>query len=453
MLSIMNFLAKRIAQSCLLGAVVLAGCTRYERLPLDKESHLIASASELEGGGARRITLGALDRLVVVNNPALRAARAKLGIGAAQVMQAGILPNPQVAVTYPFLIAGPGVTQNVKSILLLGTKGEAAQNAASELSAALLWQEWQTIGKARLLFIDIISGERTKKLIAQTRKFLQERFNLTSAAIRDGNATLATLSPDLTATGDIQKAYDDLERLQLSRRNQLNALLGLASSAKLTLVAPADVPHVDPTMIRRQLTTLADRRPDLIALQYGYRSEDAKVREAILSQFPNLSVGVASVGTGNMANTLTFGPQLTVDLPIFDRNQGGIAVEQATREQLYREFNTRISAAVGEINSLLSEQTLLSRQLFGLRPRLKEARTIAKKTEMAFKQGTFDERAYVDIEVALLAREQEKVGLQQAILEGQVRLATLGGISMPQVAIESEAPPADPLGVFREVAR
>ena len=35
---------------------------------------------------------------------------------------------------------------------------EAAQNAASEISATLLWQEWQTIGKARLLFIDTIDA-------------------------------------------------------------------------------------------------------------------------------------------------------------------------------------------------------------------------------------------------------------------------------------------------------
>jgi biotin carboxyl carrier protein len=242
----MIVLAKCIARCFLVGgAAALAGCAAYERLPLDKESSLAASASELEGAGAKRFTLAALDRLVVLNNPDLRAARAKLGVGAAQVLQAGILPNPPVAVSYPFVIAGPGITQNVKSILLLWTKGEAAQNAASEISATLLWKEWQTIGKARLLFIDTIEGERAEKLMFQSRKFLQERFNLTSTAIGQGNATLATLSPDLVALGDIQKTSDDLERLQLSRRHQLNALLGLApgvaaeeGSVLVTTMAP-----------------------------------------------------------------------------------------------------------------------------------------------------------------------------------------------------------------------
>jgi hypothetical protein len=43
--------------------------------------------------------------------------------------------------------------------------------------------------------------------------------------------------------------------------------------------------------------------------------------------------------------------------------------------------------------------------------------------------------------------------LQQALLEGQVGLATLAGAGMPQFAIEPEAVPPDPFGVFREVAQ
>lgn len=437
----------------------MAGCASYAPRPLTKEARLVDRASDLEGARGRRINLAVLDRLVLANNPELRAARAKLGVSSAQVLQAGILPNPQIAASYPFLIAGPGTTnaygaaieQDIKSILLLKTRGETANAAAKEINATLLWQEWQTIGKARLLYVAIASGEGAKKLIFQNRGFLEERYKLTSTAISQGNATLATLSPDLVAVGDIQKVYDDLERLQLSRRHQLNALLGLAPDATLALAATPAVPKIDAAAIRRSLAGLADRRPDLIALQYGYRSEDAKVRLAVLSQFPNLAVGVG--GGGDTTNIISFGPQLTIDLPIFDRNQGGIALEEATREQLNREFSARLTAATGEVGALLSEQALLSRQLASLEPRLRQARDIAERTETAFRQGTFDERAYVDIEVARLTREQEKVALQQALLEGQVGLATLVGAGLPSVTIEPEGAPADPLGLLRQVSR
>ena len=436
-----------------------AGCARYQPLPLDTSPDLVARPSDLIGAETERVGLGTLDRLVVANNPDLRAARAQLGVSDAQVLVAGILPNPQVTAAYPFLVSGPGTVdsysagfaQDLKSLLIYRTKGEVAGAARQNVSATLLWQEWQTIGKARLLFVDILSGERTLRFIVESRKLLKQRYDLTNTAIGQGNATLATLSPDLVAVGDIQKTFDDLGRLQLTRRHQLAALLGLSPDAPLALASTAAVPRIDAVRIRSDLATLADRRPDLIALQFGYRSEDAKVRQAILSQFPNLSVGLFA--GQDTSSILAIGPQLTMDLPIFDRNQGGIALETATREQLRREFTARVTAATGEVQALLSEQALVARQLVDLEPRLREARTIAQRTENAFKQGTFDERAYVDIQSARLAREQEKVGLEQAQLDGRVALATLVGAGFPLVVIPPEAPPANPLGLLSAVSR
>lgn len=440
-------------------AASMAGCAKYERLPLDTSAAPLARSADLVGDSGRRITLAALDRLVVDNNPDLIAARKQLGVAEAQVLIAGILPNPQVQAAYPFLIAGPGTvdsysagfTQDLKALLLYQTKGEVARASRQTVNATLLWQEWQTIGKARLLFVDIVAGERLMGFIVKTRQLLQERFALTNHAIGQGNATLATLSPDLVAVGDIQKTADDLARTQLVRRHQLAALLGLSPDARLVLSSTLDVPHIAPAVVRDELATIADRRPDLIALQYGYRAQDGKVRQAILSQFPNLQVGLFA--GQDTSDILSIGPQVSTEVPIFDRNQGGVALENATREQLNREFAARLVAAKSEVLALLSEQTQIARQLAGLEPRLREARRIAETTETAFRQGTFDERAYVDIESARLAREQEKVTLLQAQMDGQVALATLVGARFPLVTLAPEPPPADPLGIFHEATR
>jgi outer membrane protein TolC len=453
-------MSKRVLGAALIGAcATLAGCSSYRPEPLDRMPNLAARASDLVGEGGRPIALPDLDRLVLRNNPDLRAARAKLGVATAQVIEADLLPNPQIGLSYPFYLAGPNgsdafsvsVAQDLRSILLRPTRLEIVGAAAAAINASLLWQEWQTLGKARLLLVDIVSGERAEKALQRNRKFLQERFDLTSAAIKQGNAPLATLSPDLVAVGDIEKSYDVLERLQLSRRHQLNALLGLAPDAPLPLAGASETPHIDAQRIRRDLANLADRRPDLIALQYGYRSEDAKLRQAILLQFPNLAIGL--VGGRDSSSIYSFGPQASFELPVFNRNEGAIAMEQATREELNREFNARLTAAAGEIGALQSEQALLARQLADIEPRLKEAHLIAGKAEAAFKQGLFDERAYVDTQVAQLMREEEKIGVQQALLDGQVELATLIGAGMPQASIGPEPTPADVLGLFQETAR
>ncbi|MBU69641.1 MAG: transporter [Cupriavidus sp.] len=429
----------------------------YREAPLSRASMLQTRVASLHGhpAGTHAFTIAQIDRLVLDNNPDLMAARTQLGVAQAQILQASLLPNPQVNGVYPFLVGGPGtadgfsagLNQDVRSLLTLSARTESAQAGAAQINASLLWQEWQVVGRARLLVVDIVEGERLRGVLDRSHAALSERYRLTEQAIRQGNATLATLSPDLLAVGDLQKVQNDLERLQLSRRQQLNALLGLAPDVSLPLATNLRVPSVDATAIRRGLADLADRRPDLIALQFGYRSQDAKLRAAILGQFPNLIVGVT--GGRDTTRVYSVGPQASVDLPIFNRNQGFIAIEDATRRRLGAEFSARVTAATGEVEALLAQQAVLARQRTELRPRLEEARTIAERVEQAFKAGNFDERSYVDIAVARLSREQELIGLEQALLDGQVALATLTGAGLPKAA---PLPPFEPeiLPIFQE---
>ena len=88
----------------------------------------------------------------------------------------------------------------------------------------------------------------------------------------------------------------------------------------MTLSDSVDLPAVDAAAVERTLTDLADRRPDLVALQLGYRSQEERVRGAILAQFPLLALGIS--GGHDTSDVRTLGPQITLDLPLFNRNQG-----------------------------------------------------------------------------------------------------------------------------------
>lgn len=131
-----------------------------------------------------------------------------------------------------------------------------------------------------MLFVGIVSGDRAKKLIGRTQKLLIDRLDRATVAINQGNGSLATLAPDLASVAEIQKIQDKLDRTQLSRRHQLNALLGLAPHVQLTLSGRDQPKALSTRLIHDSLDGLADRRPDLIALQYGYRSQDSKLSQA-----------------------------------------------------------------------------------------------------------------------------------------------------------------------------
>jgi outer membrane protein TolC len=437
---------------CVAGWLVLslAGCATYDPLPLDTASNLKHRLADLDHAGVdirRPLTVDDVTVLAVRNNPDLIAARFQRGVAQAQVLLAGILPNPSISASYLFLIPGGAATaagafadavgasivQDVQKSIAVIEKVRVAKADALQVDASLLWQEWQLIGKARLLAVDLIEGVKTRQVLVENRDLLMDRFNRGNKAMAEGNATISTVSPDLAAVSDIHKQLDDLERDHTSKRHDLNALLGLAPEVPLPLISDLKIPKIDPKFVRSLLLGLPNRRPDLIALQLGYRSQEAKVRGAIVGQFPSLTIGPSY--SGDTSNVVSIGPQITMDLPIFDRNQGNIAVEQATREQLRAEFTARVAAANGEVRATLADQQLIVKQISEQKTELDLVEKFASQAERALRERNIEERAYVDLVTASYTKQIAILALEQLLLEEQVSIATLIGAGMPQATL------------------
>jgi outer membrane protein TolC len=427
--------------------LVQAACAQYQPLPLASHPTLAGAVSGLRHDGytvTAPLTVSEVAMLAVQNDPDLLAARAQHGVAQAQLLQAGLLPNPQLVAAILPLVAGPGVTKawnavlsyDIKSLITLSARRGAARDVAQQVDAQLLWQEWQVVGQARLLAVDIIEGNRSLALLKHTRDLLAQRERRSRHALAAGNATLSSVAPDVAAFRTAQIQVNDLERLQMSRRHQLNALLNLAPGVPLPLTDTPDLPSFDPNAVERALPTLAERRPDLIALQLGYRAQDAKLRAAILAQFPNLNFGIS--GGSDNSNVRNIGPQIAMELPIFDRNQGNVAIERATRQQLHDEYAARLAAADGQVRAMLTEIALLRRQLDLSRRDLASTARAAQAATAALAAANLDERSYVELVSARYAKEQEILSLEQSMLEQEVAIATLIGAGMPPVSLPPE---------------
>jgi outer membrane protein TolC len=447
----MRLITQTLRRSGRGAAIALLGltgaCATYSPLPLNKNASLAARIERPHSQSqpsAQRLTLDDITMLALRDNPDLVAARQQRGVAQAQVLAAGILPNPVASGSYGFLLGGPGTTaaltagvsQDLKSLITLSSSRAAAAHTARNIDAQLLWQEWQTVAKVRLLAIDLMEGEKLHRLIEENTAQLQDLLSRNRDALAQGDTTLTALVPDLSAQASARKQQDDLERLQSTRRRDLNVLLGLAPLAVLPLSETLDVPQVDTGVIEQQLADLADKRPDLIALQLGYQSQEDKVRGAILAQFPLLSLGVT--GGHDNSNIRTFGPQITLELPVFNRNQGNIALARATRSQLHAEFSARVANSRAEVQSLLADMELLQRQLALKRPQLTELDQIVGRARGAYHDGDLDERTFVDLLTSRNAKQQEILAIEQTLLEQQIAVATLTGAGMPPVTVTAE---------------
>ena len=216
-------------------------------------------------------------------------------------------------------------------------------------------------------------------------------------------------------------------------------LLGLRPELTVPLQGEPDLPEIDVAVLRASAADLPRRRPDLLGLQAGYRAQDARYRAAILAQFPILNVGLtrARDASGIYSNGLG----VTVSLPIFNRNRGNIAIEEATRRKLYDDYQQRLNAAHADIDRLLAEQRINTEARNEITASITTLTNAAQKTDLASGSGLVDSLAYTTVHTALLARQVERITLEQAILEQRAALMALIGGELPIRATTSKGPP------------
>jgi outer membrane protein TolC len=377
--------------------------------------------------------------LAVANNPDLRVARDEAGIARAQAFAAGLLPDPQISLSgdHPagnvagsnINAFGLGISYDVNALLKHSAEKASAAAAQTQAELQLLWKEWQTVAQARLLFVRTIEGERSLHVLEDERALFDDRQARLRRAFDAGNVTVDSVATDFAALNGVQQKIAEQERKLAQTRHDLNTLLGLAPSAHPLLVGDDTLPQIDAARMRALVPRLGQLRPDLRALESGYRSQEEKYRAAVLAQFPALTLGFNRAR--DTSGIYTTGFNLALSLPIFNGNRGNIAIEKATRQRLYDEYQARLASAAADIDAVLDDRVLAERQLAEVRRSIAELSRLAAHSLSAYQAGNIDVMAYVTQRDALLAKRLEEITLEQALLEQQVSLQTVFGSQIP----------------------
>jgi outer membrane protein TolC len=176
---------------------------------------------------------------------------------------------------------------------------------------------------------------------------------------------------------------------------------------------------------------LEDRRLDLLALKLGYDSQEASLRAEILAQFPKISLGFAHArDTGNV---ITSGPALTIDLPVFDRNQGRIAAEHATRQQLFDEYSARLFTARADVARAVVELQSLTRQVSAAEAALPKLQQLVQIYQTAVLERNADILSYYAARNTLATQRLDLLKLQQSRAELGIALELAAGQYFPNV--------------------
>ncbi len=440
-------------------SLALTSCATYHAQPLEaapgaaRVGQLSAPTGRIPWLPAHRLDpsdgldVTELATLAVANSPDLRSKRDALGVSRAQAFAAGLLPDPQLSVGEDFPRSSApdltsafnlGISADLGALLTRSTRMAAAQAQARRVNLELLWAEWQTVAKARQLF------DQVKTLRAKQRRLVAERDALrpiarnVEDALRAGNLTHDAASSGLNALADVRRQLADNAVALHQAEADLHQLLGLAPDAGLSLTGQPYQAHPSPAAVQQALDALPQRRPDLLALQAGYASQEAALRGAIRAQFPAITLGVNTAR--DTSAVYTHGFSLGLTLPLFDRNRGNIAIETATRQQLRDDYTARLLSTRTEIRRLtadLATLDLLVRAQAAHAAQLAQARNAA---EASWQQRLLDWPTYLAIRGNALSADLAAIDLRQQQATAAIALdALLGRTTLAQAAPSAKA--------------
>jgi outer membrane protein TolC len=439
--------------------LLLAGCTQYKAMPVSSsavqsrlavppQEKLQVEARDLHHPLLKPVEFDERDGLTpdqaailaVLVNPTLRAARDERGLAGAQLLQAGILPNPQVnfgeQIPYGGVLQGAvtasavGLSWDLTELLGQNARVNAAKSNAASVDLDVAWQEWQTAQAARTAVYDLVSLQMQLDLSQQLDRQLAQNLSVVRDAVDHHDKTLLDLSAAESQSLDAHAAVVSLQRDLDDARLTLNKTLGLPPDAQVKLNPKIAVDeNVAIPAANQVLHGLEDRRLDLVALRLGYQSQEETLRAAVLEQFPKVNLGFNRQRDDTNIQSLGFA--VTVDLPIFDRNQGAIALETATRQKLFDEFIQRVFEARYDVYTAIEDLTAISNQIAAEESAYPSLQRLIETYQDAYTHGNVDVLSYYSAITSLTQKQLDVLKLRQQLTDNRIALELAAGEYLP----------------------
>jgi cobalt-zinc-cadmium efflux system outer membrane protein len=422
--------------------------TRWEKGPPDQAE--IAD-------WVRKVTAGGLTRdraveIALVNNPSLQATYEELGVSQADMVQAGLLRNPAFGLDLGFRLNN-GKTDEVRvslvqdflDLFVLPVRKEIAHEQFEADTLNVANRALEVAADVEKAFV---TAEADVELVAFRRTVVEAAEAAAYLSARQSEAGNVSELDRATQTANYQQEKLDLAREEielLEARERVNRLLGLwgqTTSWQFAEQLPP-IPDADPKLDHLESFAMS-RRLDVAVAQR---------RAALLSKAVDLArttrlVGRLDVGVDmhqDPNGPLLLGPNLVIELPIFDQRQATIARLEAQRREMERRLQEVAIDARSEVR-LAALRLDTGRQMVAhYREVIVPLRTKVTEQTLLHYNGMFISA------FQLLTAKQSEVDARRGYLEAlrdywiaRAELARALGGSLPPAPSRPAAAPAPP---------
>jgi cobalt-zinc-cadmium efflux system outer membrane protein len=275
--------------------------------------------------------------LALWNNAAFLETLADLGLSRADLVQAGMFPNPTLSMLVPWGAKGLELTAKypLEALWLRPKRVAAAQANYEQTTQRLTQTALDLIRDVKLAFADLALAKERLRSAEQTVSVTANIGKISEARLDAGDASELELS---TARVDVLQAEELVARARHDQRialERLRMLLGMG-------LRPFPDRVTEPALVRVDadagglVTNALAARPDLRAAELGVESAGQRIGLARWEAF-TLAAGV---NAKDVNKEFLAGPSLDLAVPIVNQNQGGVAIAKANFEKSARHYYT-----------------------------------------------------------------------------------------------------------------
>ena len=320
------------------------------------------------------------------NNAAFQETLTDLGLARADLIQAALLPNPEL-----WLLTPLGVKQleyavefPVEALWLRPKRVAAAEREAERVAETLVQAGLNLIRDVRAAYADVLLAADRLQIARDAEKLRTRIADLAGARLKAGDASpveVATAQIDARrAAQEAARLEDDLELARERLRNLMG--VGISHSPVKPLDTPLPVVEADADAL---VADALAGRPDVAAADRAVAAADARLRLAHCDWVRFLGIYDAN---GRGQKGYESGPGFRLTLPLFNWNQGRIVRAEAERERAVRQQTTLRDRVILEVRQahvqLAQARKDLERWRTQVRPAVEDA---IRKAERAYKEG------------------------------------------------------------------
>jgi outer membrane protein, heavy metal efflux system len=396
-----------------------------------------SSRGQDDGSYIEALTLRRAIQRALEYSPALKAARLEIGARRGEALQAGLRPNPDIALAAEDV--GPDdlaeYTMEFAQAFELGGKRVKRLRAAQLDTSVAGWEyeaaRIQVASQAAQTFVDVLASQERLKVLRDSVDVAEKTKQAVAARVKAGSASPIELDRTEVPVARA-KAAVEAEQARLEGAKRKLATLWGSNTPNFGDVE-GELAKVRAVPELAQVESYIERNPALVkwASEISRRYAALEVERA--KRVPDLKVS-AGVRQLEEVDSPSLVASVSIPLQVFDRNQGAIAAANSRVAKAEQEAHAAQSELVSSLSGVLSDLEVAAAQLHSIEQNVLPAtETAFERTQTGYNEGKFDLLSLLDAQRLVFEAKLDLVNAKADFEKAKVQVEAIIGQSLSEL--------------------